>query len=175
MSAPRPSRPPAEEPMVPAASPLFLRDEELRRGLDLLHFGYGHLLRAADARLGEAGLGRAHHRALTFIARQPDLNVGTLLAFLGISKQALGRVLGELTDRGLVEARAGATDRRQKRLRLTTAGRALEAELFAAVRAPLARAYASAGQHDVTGFWRVLEGMVPPEDRALVRALLGPA
>jgi hypothetical protein len=53
----------------PAASPLFLREPEIRRGVELLYFGYGHLTRAIDEQLAQQGLGRAHHRALYFIAR----------------------------------------------------------------------------------------------------------
>ena len=47
----------------PAASPLFLRDPELRRGMELLYFGHSHLTRSVDQGLAEQGLGRAHHRA----------------------------------------------------------------------------------------------------------------
>ena len=114
---------------TPAASPLFLREGEIRRGVELLYFGYSHLTRSVDDLLDRQGLGRAHHRALYFVARQPDLTVSALLRLLAITKQSLGRVLTELTTRGLVETRAGPFDRRQKLLRLTASGAALEAEL----------------------------------------------
>lgn len=153
------------------ASPLFLREAEVRRGIELLQSGFAHLSRAADARLTAEGLGRAHHRALYFIARRPGLTIGTLLRLLAVTKQSLGRVLGELSERGLVETRVGRDDRRQRQLRLTEAGRALEGELFEAMRAKLGAAYAHAGQDAVTGFWQVLEGLIPPEDRALIAEL----
>ena len=133
----------------------------------MLYFGYSHLTRSVDTLLDAQGMGRAHHRALYFIARQPDLTVSALLRLLAITKQSLGRVLTELTTRGLVETRAGPFDRRQKLLRLTAAGGALEAELFDAFRERLGAAYSHAGQASVTGFWHVLEGLIPPEDRAL--------
>lgn len=153
------------------ASPLFLREAEVRRGIELLAFGYPALLRAIDQRLDAQGLGRAHHRALYFIARRPDLTVSALLRLLQVTKQSLGRVLGDLTTQGLVEVRVGEEDRRQRRLRLTAAGQAFEAELFDALRERLARAYAEAGQQAVTGFWHVLEGLLPIEDRALLADL----
>ncbi len=156
---------------VRRASPLFLREPEIRRGVEFMYFGYSHLTRSADAVLDAHGLGRAHHRALYFIARQPDLTVGSLLRLLAITKQSLGRVLTDLSTRGLVTTASGALDRRQKRLRLTEAGAALEAELFDAFRERLSAAYARAGQESVTGFWQVLEGLIPPEDRALVLEL----
>jgi DNA-binding MarR family transcriptional regulator len=158
-------------PASPAASPLFLREDEVRRGVELLYFGYTRLTRSIDEGLAKQGLGRAHHRALYFIARQPDLTVSELLKLLAITKQSLGRVLNDLAERGLVETRTGTSDRRQKLLRLTEAGVDFEAQLFDALRGGLSVAYAAAGQESVTGFWRVLEGLIPDEDRAMVHKL----
>ncbi len=153
------------------ASPLFLREDEVRRGIELLYFGYTRLTKSIDDDLANQGLGRAHHRALYFIARQPDLTVSQLLGYLAITKQSLGRVLNELNDRDLIETRQGIKDKRQKLLRLTRAGSALETALFNALREKLSAAYTAAGQESVTGFWRVLQGLIPEEDRAMVAAL----
>ncbi len=158
---------------ITSASPLFLREAELRRGLELLYFGYSHLTRATDRGLSEEGMGRAHHRTLYFVARQPDLTVSELLSLLAITKQSLGRVLNELTDRGLVETRAGTRDRRQRLLRLTPTGAKLEAALFDSLRERLSAAYASAGQSAVSGFWAVLEGLIPLEERKRIDKLTG--
>jgi DNA-binding MarR family transcriptional regulator len=162
---------PSASSVSPGASPLFLREHEVRRGVELLFFGYTRLTRSIDEGLLEHGLGRAHHRALYFIARQPDLTISELLKILAITKQSLGRVLTDLGERGLVETRAGVADRRQKLLRLTDQGKAFEAQLFEALRNSLAGAYAAAGQESVTGFWRVLEGLIPPDDRRMIAAL----
>ena len=70
---------------TPSASPLFLREPEIRRGIELLYFGYSHMTRSIDEGLAQMGLGRAHHRALYFIARQPDLTVSQLLQHLAQS------------------------------------------------------------------------------------------
>lgn len=156
-----------------SASPLFLREEEVRRGVELLYFGYTRLTKTIDDELAEQGLGRAHHRALYFIAREPDLPVSQLLRLLAITKQSLGRVLTELQQRDLIETRKGMRDRRQKLLRLTSMGQQMEADLFDILRKRLSAAYGAAGQDNVTGFWRVLEGLVPEEDRELVSYLGG--
>lgn len=156
---------------VPTASPLFLREAEIRRGVELLYFGYSHLTRSIDEGLAAQGLGRAHHRALYFIARQPDLKVGDLIALLAITKQSLSRVLGDLSERGLIETRTGREDRRQRLLRLTPAGERLEADLFDALRNRMTAAYSSAGQGAVGGFWAVLEGLIPEAERKRVSAL----
>ena len=94
-------------PLATPASPLYLREDEIRRGIELLYFGYTAMVRGADAILAREGFGRAHHRALYFIARRPGLPVGELLRLLGITKQSLGRVLGELQDKALVEQSIG--------------------------------------------------------------------
>lgn len=156
---------------LPSASPLFLREDEVRRGIELLHFGQAALIDAMAELLARHGLGPAHQRALYFIGRQDDQPIGQVLALLGVTKQSLGRVLQELVDRGLAEVRPGIRDRRQKLLRLTDSGRALEAELFACQRERMAAAYAQAGQGPVTGFWRVLEGLLEPEMLRLVVSL----
>jgi DNA-binding MarR family transcriptional regulator len=153
---------------VPSASPLFLREAEIRRGIELLFFGYTNLYRPTDRLLGDQGLGRAHHRALYFIARSPGLTIGELLRLLGITKQSLGRVLNELVQRGMIEISAGEEDRRQRLLNLTEQGRRLEVDLFSVIRENLSAAYGQAGQEAVTGFWRVLELMIPASERARV-------
>ena len=155
-----------------ATSPaLFLREPELRRGMELLYFGHAHLHRSIDRGLAAQGLGRAHHRALYFIARQPDLTVSELLALLGITKQSLGRVLSELSERDYVETRPGERDRRQRLLRLTKAGSDLKSELFEVVREKMSAAYSRAGADAVAGYWTVLEGMIPPEEMPQVERL----
>jgi DNA-binding MarR family transcriptional regulator len=94
-----------------------------------------------------------------------------LLALLGITKQSLGRALKPLEARGLVITRPGGRDRRQKELRLTAEGKALEAALFTPLRDAMGRAYTAAGQDAVTGFWRVSEALIPARERKRVAGL----
>jgi len=150
---------------VPAASALFLREDEVRRGIEYLFFGHGALWRTIDARLAENELGRAHYRALYFIARAPGITISDLLALLGITKQSLGRVVKELEGRDYLTTRPGNRDRRQKELRLTPGGRAVEAAIFAQLRDAMSRAYTHAGQQAVTGFWHVTEALMTPRER----------
>ncbi|MET0137304.1 MAG: MarR family transcriptional regulator [Sphingobium sp.] len=156
---------------LPSASPLFLREDEVRRGIELLHFGHVAMMAMIEDVLAAHGLGQAHHRALYFIGRQEDQTVGAILSLLGVTKQSLGRVLQDLVDRGFVETRPGIRDRRQKLLRLTSRGRTVENELFARLREGMAAAYAQAGQGPVTGFWRVLEGLLAPDQLGRLMAL----
>ena len=161
------------KPLPAGRNLLFLREEELRLAQDLLFFGYRDFTAGADAILAEMGeMGRAHHRVLHFVGRCPGITVGELLAILSITKQSLGRVLTPLVAEGFVTQAPGRTDRRQRLLRLTPAGAALEARLSEAQRARVRRAYREAGPEAVAGFRRVLEQMIEPAARDEVLGLV---
>jgi DNA-binding MarR family transcriptional regulator len=149
----------------PAASPLYLRDEELKQGLDLLFFAMQNVWAQGSPQLNDAGLGRAHARALHFIERHPGLTVADLLGLLKITKQSLNRVLNDLREAGYVERRPTPTDRRMRQLRLTHKGEALAKTQWEARRPHLVRAFREAGPEAVMGFRRVLAGMAPEERR----------
>jgi DNA-binding MarR family transcriptional regulator len=158
--------------ILSVAPALFLREAELRRGMELIYFGYRDFTSAPNAILERHDFGRAHHRALYFIGRQPGLIVSELLTYLKITKQSLARVLSDLQARGLVQTEIGTKDRRQRSLRLTDAGAALELELFEAARITMQRAYSTAGAQAVSGFWQVLLALVDPAERASIEKLV---
>ncbi len=155
-----------------ATALLYLREDEIRRGVELLFFAYRDFVSEADAELRKIGFGRAHHRALHFVGRNPGLPVGELLAILKITKQSLSRVLKDLVAAGHVVQVTGNDDRRQRLLRLTPDGEALLARLAAINRARMLKAFRDAGPEAVAGFRRVLMGLVAEEDRAEVLKLV---
>ncbi|MCF3931877.1 MarR family transcriptional regulator [Acuticoccus sp. M5D2P5] len=105
-------------------------DEELAFDLiERIFFGYRDFVGIADEALVKTGYGRAHHRVLHFVDRNPGLTVGELLAILKVTKQGVARVLRTLVDDGLIEVRPGEHDRREKRLSVTTTGHELAVEL----------------------------------------------
>ncbi len=153
----------AERPAPQAgAALLFLREEQIRLAQDLMFFAYRDFTGAADVILDELGLGRAHHRALHFIGRNPGMSVGDLLGILRITKQSLARVLNELVASGYVAQAPGRQDRRQRLLTLTAEGQALEQRLFERQRERLAAAYREAGGPAVEGFSRVMRAIMGP-------------
>jgi DNA-binding MarR family transcriptional regulator len=149
-------------------NPIFLSDESLRQGIELLFFAYRDFTGEADRQLAELGLGRAHHRAIYFIGRNPSLTVSELLSILKITKQSLSRVLQTLMADGYVTQTPGAVDRRQRCLRLTQKGEALERILTEGQRRRLGRAYAQAGPAAVETFHRVLLSVIDDADRPLL-------
>jgi DNA-binding MarR family transcriptional regulator len=150
------------------ANLLFLREEELRIAQDLLFFAYRDFTNAADSVLVELGLGRAHHRVLHFVGRNPGISVSELLAILGITKQSLARVLSALLAQGLIVQSEGSADRRQRLLELTADGQALERRLFERQRERLAAAYREAGGTAVEGFRRVMRGIMGESARGYI-------
>ena len=152
-------------------NPLFLREEDIRQGIELLYFAYRDFTAEPDAILAEFGFGRAHHRVIYFVGRNPRINVSELLAILKITKQSLSRVLGQLVREGFIEQREGTRDRRQRLLELTDKGVELERRLSESQRQRFANAYRDAGAGAVQGFRDVLMNMISEEDRERV---LGP-
>jgi len=150
---------------------LFLKDEQLRQGIEAMFFAYRGFTADPDRILADMEYGRAHHRAVHFINRAPGTTVNNLLAILGVTKQSLNRVLRTLIEDGLVESRVGTADKRERHLFLTDDGRALEQRLSDAQRARMRAAYRAAGPQAVAGFRQVLEAMMDADMRRRYLAL----
>lgn len=147
---------------------LFLTDDQLRQGIELMFFAYRGFTADPDLILENYAYGRAHHRTIHFVNRKPGLTVNELLDILGVTKQSLNRVLRQLVDDGLIDSRVGKQDRRQRNLFLTETGESLERELSEAQRKRMRTAYSKAGPDAVHGFRTVLEQMIDPAMRAKV-------
>lgn len=145
---------------IQADQRLFLTDDKLRTGIELLFFAYRDFTGDPDRILEERGYGRAHHRAIHFIRHRPGITVAGLISVLGVTKQSLNRVLRQLIKDGLVKQTVGETDRRQRLLHLTEDGMELEASLSAPQRERLRRAFLKTGPEAVAGFREVLLEMM---------------
>jgi DNA-binding MarR family transcriptional regulator len=146
------------------------RDLDFRL-IELMFFGYRDFVAEADRILAGYGFGRAHHRVLHFVNRNPGLTVARLLDILGITKQALARVLKDLVEGGFVDQQSGASDRRQRLLHATGRGRALAEELAMAQTRRLRRALHAMGGENrelIEGF---LLNLVEDKERASVSQL----
>lgn len=150
-------------------NPLFLREEELRYSIELLFFAYRDFTAEADNILAGHDLGRAHHRVIYFVGRQPGITISELLMILNITKQSLSRVLGRLVDDGFVMLEQGQDDKRQRLLSLTAKGHELERELTAVQKERFSRAYKDAGFDSVDGFLTVMQNMLDDQTKALLR------
>ncbi len=139
---------------------LFLRKEALRRGIELLFYAYRDFTNEADAILLEIGLGRAHHRVIYFVGKNPGMTVSDLLNILRITKQSLSRVLSRLISEDYVHQKIGCMDKRQRLLFLTSKGSELEAQLTEIQCKRFANAYLQTGASEVAGFEEVLNALL---------------
>ena len=149
----------------PAPNPLFLRDDELELGLELLEAAYRALLAEPDRRLAERGLNRSHQRLLHVVARIPGITMARLQEVVQLSKQSLSRLLKELEAEGLIERRADRRDRRQRPIHLTPRGHELDEQLNVRRRRRIAAAYRAAGAQAVAGYHEVLRGLLDERAR----------
>ena len=133
--------------------------------IELLFFAYRDFVGDADEVLAEFGFGRAHHRVLHFVNRNPGMKVAELLDILKITKQSLGRVLKQLLDEGYVEQKEGVTDRRQRLLYVTAKGNGLALRLARLQAARIGRALASISTADRDTVRRFLIAMLDPDQR----------
>src|SRR3979409_1342935 len=113
--------------------------------IELLFFAYRDFIGDPDDVLAKFGFGRAHHRVLHFVNRNPGMKVAELLDILKITKQSLGRVLKQLIDQGYVVQKEGANDRRQRLLFVTPKGEALALKLAGLQSGRIARALSELG------------------------------
>ena len=143
--------------------------------IELLFFAYRDFVGDPDEVLAKLRFGRAHHRVLHFVNRNPGMKVADLLDVLKITKQSLGRVLKQLIDDGYVLQKEGANDRRQRLLYVSPAGEALAMKLAGLQTARIAGVLAELGPGAREAARRFLAGMIDASDRDRVLRLIAHA
>ena len=136
--------------------------------IELLFFAYRDFVSDADHVLEKFGFGRAHHRVLHFVNRNPGMKVADLLDTLRITKQSLGRVLKQLVDQGYVVQKEGPADRRHRLLFVTPKGEQLAMKLAGLQTERITRALAVLGSNAHEAARAFLAAMVDDESREAV-------
>jgi DNA-binding MarR family transcriptional regulator len=162
-----------DRPAAVAAEKAGPEGEPIWDVIELLFFAYRDFVGDADEILAKFRFGRAHHRVLHFVNRNPGIKVADLLDTLRITKQSLGRVLKQLVDEGYVTQRAGPNDRRQRLLYVTAKGEALAMRLARLQTARINKALGELGPGGHESACRFLAAMVDAEDRDHVLRLIG--
>jgi DNA-binding MarR family transcriptional regulator len=143
--------------------------------IELLFFAYRDFVGDPDQVLEKLRFGRAHHRVLHFVNRNPGMKVAELLDVLKITKQSLGRVLKQLIDEGYIVQKAGPDDRRQRLLYVSPAGAALAMKLAGLQTERISRVLDELGPGSRESARRFLSGMIDAEDRDRVLRLIAAA
>lgn len=155
-----------------AACEAPVADETAFDLIELFFFAYRDFVGDSDRLLAKYKFGRAHHRVLHFVNRRPGLAIAALLDILKITKQSLNRVLKQLLAAGFVEARAGASDRRQRLLFPTLKGAALAMELATLQSERFLRVMSELRPEARAAAAEFLLAMIDPAERRGVRAHL---
>jgi DNA-binding MarR family transcriptional regulator len=140
--------------------------------IELLFFAYRDFVGDPDEVLLKLSFGRAHHRVLHFVNRNPGMKVADLLEILNITKQSLGRVLKQLVDQGYVLQKEGAQDRRQRLLYVTSKGEALALKLANLQTQRINRAFGELGPNAHEAARRFLTSMIDTDNRDSVLRLI---
>jgi DNA-binding MarR family transcriptional regulator len=149
-----------------------LPSAELIACIELFYFAYRGFTCDPDIILEQYGFGRAHHRVLHFVHRNPGLKVAELLDILKITKQSLARVLKQLVDEGFIIQRAGNEDRRERRLYLSAKGARLTDKLTQIQAKRIEDALAELGPGADTAARNFLFAMIAEKDRPKVETLI---
>ena len=164
---------PARRPLgVEAATRPGAAGEPIWDLIELLFFAYRDFVGDPDDVLAKFGFGRAHHRVLHFVNRNPGMKVAALLDILKITKQSLGRVLKQLIDQGYIEQREGERDRRQRLLYVTPKGADLALRLANLQTTRIARALGEIGPGAHEAARKFLTAMIDAEGRERVLRLI---
>ena len=144
----------------------YLDEEELRQTIEMLFFAYRDFTKEPDKMLERIGLGRAHHRTVYFIGRNPAITVTGLLDILKIRKQSLSRVLSQLIKESYVFQEISQNDRRKKLLYLTKKGLELERRLTSNQRKRIAKAFNGRDEQAIDGFKNILTAIINDIDQS---------
>ena len=141
--------------------------------IELFFFAYRDFVGDADRLLEAYKFGRAHHRVLHFVSRNPGLTIAELLDILKITKQSLNRVLKELIAESFIDVRAGAQDRRHRQLHTTAKGARLARDLAHLQTRRFSKAMESLGEDGREAAIAFLLAMIDESERDRVMALIG--
>ncbi len=145
-------------------TPQFLRENEIRKVIELIFFSYRDFTSGPDKILEKLKFGRAHHRVIYFVGKKNDLTIKELLSILQITKQSLSRVLNQLVREKYITLTTGF-DRRTKKLSLTKKGEDLEAQLSTIQINKIYNTIKSFDQKEIDAFKKVIFSMIEDKNK----------
>ncbi len=145
-------------------NPLFLKDIEIKKIIELLFFSYRDFTAGPDAILEKINFGRAHHRVIYFVGKQKNITIKELLLILQITKQSLSRVLNQLVKEKYIVVSVGE-DKRTKKLTLTQKGQDLEDQLTMIQTKRIKKIINKFSEKDINGFKKILYAMIEQKNK----------
>ena len=139
-----------------APNPLFLRDQELDRALELLVVALRRIEAETALIRDEADIDTTDQWLLFMIEHKPGATAADLAQRLALTKQTLSRHVRRLVALDLVATSGDSGDGRKRPLRLSERGRQLAGALANGQKRPLRQAFKLTGAVPVEGFQAVL-------------------
>ena len=140
-------------------TPIFLKDQEIRKIIELIFFSYREFTSGPDEILENLNFGRAHHRVIYFVGKQENITIRNLLLILQITKQSLSRVLNQLVKDKYIILSKGS-DKRTKNLSLTQKGCELEKKLSDIQINRIKKILKNLDENNINGFKKILYEMI---------------
>ena len=151
-------------------TPLFLKEQEIRKIIELIFFSYREFTSGPDEILEKLSFGRAHHRIIYFVGKKEKITIRDLLSILKITKQSLSRVLNQLVKEEYIIVSSGI-DRRTKTLTLTKKGLDLEEELSNMQIDKIKSIIKNVNESEVSGFKNILYSMIGEKTKIIFNKL----
>ena len=145
-------------------NPLYLKDNEIRKIVELIFFCYRDFTAGPDEILEKIKFGRAHHRVIYFVGKKKNLTIKDLLSILQITKQSLSRVLNQLVKEKFIMVSIGK-DKRTKILSLTKKGIDLEKTLSNIQINRIKNVIKQFDENKINGFKKVLYAMIEEKNK----------
>ncbi len=145
-------------------NPLFLKEEDIRKIIELMFFSYRDFTSGPDKVLEKIKFGRAHHRVIYFVGKKDNLTIKELLSILQITKQSLSRVLSQLVDEKYIILSTGY-DKRTKKLSLSKKGTELEKKLSDIQIKKIYNVFRELSEFEINGFKKVLFAMIDEKNQ----------
>ena len=145
-------------------NPLYLKDDEIRKIVELIFFCYRDFTAGPDEILEKINFGRAHHRVIYFVGKKKNLTIKELLSILQITKQSLSRVLNQLVKEKFIMVSTGK-DKRTKTLSLTKKGIDLEKILSNIQINRIRNVIKDFDEKNINGFKKILYAMIEENNK----------
>jgi DNA-binding MarR family transcriptional regulator len=148
-----------------------ISDEQARWIFSLFFLSYRSLIKDGDAYLAKKGLGRPQFRVMFILKRRAGYTMTQIKEVLGISSQAITRVLKQLLVEGYVKQELSIEDRRIRHLYLTKKGKSIVEGVTKAQKVTLERALAEEGEEKFRNLNDYLLAMLTDADRKWMQTL----
>tara|TARA_Y100001970_G_scaffold284029_1_gene400547 strand:- start:6339 stop:6824 length:486 start_codon:yes stop_codon:yes gene_type:complete len=151
-------------------SPFFLKDNEIRKVIELIFFSYRDFTSGPDKILEKLNFGRAHHRVIYFVGKKNNITIKELLRVLRITKQSLSRVLNQLVKEQFIIVSTGY-DKRTKKLSLTDKGKSLEIKLSTIQIEKIRKVIKNFSEENIDSFKSILYEMIENENKKIFKQI----